>query len=349
MGLRDFCVTVKAGRTIFDRWYPLSKMKDLPTAEDIDQAAGRIAPHVVRTPLVENADLNARTGARIFLKCENLQRTGSFKIRGATNRLLSIPEANRCNGVVAFSSGNHAQGVAAAAAALHMRATIVMPADAPLAKLEGTRKLGAEIVTYDRHREDREAIAQKICSERHATMVRPFDDPWIVAGQGTVGAEISQDTPLPLDLVAVPCSGGGLVSGIALAMSKASPATRVVSVEPEGFDGMRLSMEAGERTSAPATGLSIADSLMAPIPGRIPFGIARQTGVRGLAVTCAELARAVSYAFRRMKLVVEPGGAAGLAALLAGKLEGKTIAIVLSGGNADPETIMQCCAEWPEP
>jgi threonine dehydratase len=323
-------------------------MTPLPTADDIELAAERIAPFIVRTPLIENPDLNARMGARIFLKAENLQRTGSFKIRGATNRLLMIAEVDRSKGVVAFSSGNHAQGVAAAAAMLGMKATIVMPADAPRAKLEGTRALGAEIVTYDRHREDREAIAQRICHERGATLVRPFDDPWIVAGQGTVGLEIAQEAPA-LDTVAVPCSGGGLVSGIALALSKQRPDTRIISVEPQGFDGMRLSMESGERSTAPAKGVSIADSLMAPTPGKVPFGIAREVGLRGLAVTDAELSRAVSYAFRKLKLVIEPGGSAALAALLAGKIEGKTVAIVLSGGNADPGTITKCCSEYPEP
>jgi threonine dehydratase len=323
-------------------------MTGLPTADDIERAARRIAPLVVRTPLIESPALNERMGACIFLKLENLQRTGSFKLRGAANRLSAIAYADRHKGVVAFSSGNHAQGVAAAARALGMRAAIVMPCDAPRAKLEGTRALGAEIVTYDRHREDREAIAQRICDERGATLVRPFDDPWIVAGQGTVGLEIAQDAPA-LDAGAVPCSGGGLVGGIALAMSKLRPDTRVLGVEPQGFDGMRLSLERGERTAAPAIGVSIADSLMAPMPGRVPFGIARQSGLRGLAVTDAELSRAVSYAFRALKLVVEPGGGAALAALLAGKIEGKSITIVLSGGNADPETIAKCCEEWPEP
>lgn len=323
-------------------------MPQLPTADDVEAAAARIAPFIFRTPLLENAELNARVGARVFLKPENLQRTGSFKIRGATNRLLMIPEADRSKGVVAFSSGNHAQGVAAAAAALGMHATIVMPADAPRAKLEGTRALGAQIVIYDRHREDREAIAQRICDTRGAVLVRPFDDAGIVAGQGTVGLEIAQDVA-DLDIVAVPCSGGGLVSGVALAMSKASPNTRVVSVEPHGFDGMRLSVEGGERIAATATGISIADSLMAPMPGHVPFGVARETGLRGISVIDAELERAVSFAFRRLKLVVEPGGSAALAALLAGKIEGRTIAIVLSGGNCDPETTMKCCEEWPEP
>ena len=321
---------------------------DLPAIADIEAAAARIAPFVFRTPLLESAALNARIGGRIFLKPENLQRTGSFKIRGATNRLLMIPEADRGAGVVAFSSGNHAQGVAAAAASLGMGATIVMPVDAPQAKLEGTRALGAQIVTYDRHREDREAIAQQICDARGAVLVRPFDDAGVVAGQGTVGLEIAQDMP-GLDLVAVPCSGGGLVSGTALALSRFSPHTRVVSVEPQGFDGMRLSMESGARSSAPAQGASIADCLMAPTPGRVPFAISQKLGLRGVAVSDAQMARAVSFAFRRLKLVVEPGGSAALAALLAGKLEGRSIAIVLSGGNCDPETVARCCEEWPEP
>jgi threonine dehydratase len=326
----------------------------LPTAADIAAAALRIAPWAVRTPFVEHPELGARLGGRAFLKLEMFQRTGSFKFRGACNRILRIPEAERARGVVAFSSGNHAQGVAAVAALLKIPATIVMPADAPRAKIEGTRAYGAEIVTYDRATGDREAIAAEIVAARGATLVRPFDDPDIVAGQGTAGLEIARAAArhgVSLDAVLVPCSGGGLVSGIALALSKDSPGTKVYSVEPEGFDGMRQSYDKGERIAAHGGKLSMADALMAPMPGQVPFALAKQHLAGGFAVNDEALARAVSYAFRRVKIVAEPGGAAALAALLAGAFpaRNKIIAVVVSGGNADPETVFDCCARFPEP
>ena len=311
-----------------------------PTFADIEAAAARIAPYAIRTPLVESWQLNAVTGGRVFLKLETLQRTGSFKFRGATNRLAMIPQDERGNGVVAFSSGNHAQGVAAAAQLFGMPAVIVMPSDAPRPKIEGTRAFGAAIVEYDRVREDREAIAARICTERGAVLVRPFDDAGIMAGQGTVGLEIAEDAArlgVVLDEVLVPCSGGGLVSGVALALQgKHSPA-HVHSVEPENFAGMKLSLEAGKRVKAAGGALSIADALMAPTPGEIVFEVARGLLAPGLSVSDAELKTAVSFAAEKLKLLVEPGGAAALAALLAGKVEAKNraIALVLSGGNAD--------------
>ena len=312
----------------------------VPTFEDVKAAAARIAPHAVRTPLVEAPALNAATGGRIFLKLENLQRTGSFKFRGACNRLAMIPQSAREKGVVAFSSGNHAQGVAAAAQLFGMPAVIVMPADAPRPKIEGTRRYGATIVTYDRVREDREAIAAKICAERQAVLVKPFDDAGIIAGQGTAGLEIAEDAArfgVTLDEVLAPCSGGGLVSGVALGLKGSGVTARVHSVEPDNFDGMKRSLEAGVRVKAPGGALSIADALMAPTPGEIVFELAKGLLAPGLAVSDAELEDAMAFAARELKLLVEPGGAAALAALLAGKISarGRVIALVLSGGNAD--------------
>ncbi len=311
-----------------------------PAFSDIQAAAKRIAPYAVRTPLVESPALNALTGGRVFLKLETLQRTGSFKFRGACNRLALIPRDQRANGVVAFSSGNHAQGVAAAAALFGMAAVIVMPSDAPRAKIEGTRALGGTVVEYDRRREDREAIAGRICAARGAVLVRPFDDAGVIAGQGTAGLEIAEDAArfgVALDDVLVPCSGGGLVSGVALALRGMGLSAKVHSVEPENFDGMKRSLEAGARVAAPGGRHSIADALMAPMPGAIVFDLAKDLLAPGFAVSDAELERAIAFAARDLKLVVEPGGAAALAALLAGSLDvrGKAVALILSGANTD--------------
>jgi threonine dehydratase len=326
----------------------------LPTFADVEAAARRIAPHAIRTPLIENAALNERLGARVFIKPEMLQRTGSFKFRGAFNRISLIPAAERAGGVVAFSSGNHAQGVAAAAQLLGMPALIVMPTDAPKAKIAGTKSYGAEVVFYDRLKDDREAIAAKFVAERKATLIKPFDDAAVVAGQGTIGLELAADArtrDVALEAVLVPAGGGGVVSGIALALSEASPATQVTSVEPENFDGMRRSLAAGERTSAPGRPLSVADALMAPQPGAIPFGVAKGRLGPGLAVTDEDMLRAVSYAARRLKLIVEPGSAAGLAALLKGAypVKGRTIAVVMTGGNCDIETVNAAAERFPDP
>jgi threonine dehydratase len=322
----------------------------IPTFADVQAAALRIAPHAVRTPLVESWQLNELTGGRVFLKLEILQRTGSFKFRGACNRLAMIPQSERSKGVVAFSSGNHAQGVAAAAKLFGMPALIVMPSDAPRPKIEGTRAFGAEIVSYDRVREDREAIAAKICAERGAVLVKPFDQAEIIAGQGTVGLEIAaaaRHLGITLDEVLVPCSGGGLVSGTALGLKGSGVDARVHSVEPENFDGMKRSLEAGQRVQAPGGKLSIADALMAPIPGALVFEVAKHFLAPGFAVSDAELERAVVFAARKLKLLVEPGGAAGLAALLAGRIDarGKIVAVVLSGGNAEFGQIAEMLAK----
>jgi threonine dehydratase len=316
---------------------------DLPvTAADIDAAARSLAPYAVRTPLLSSPALDERTGGRIFLKPEVLQRTGSFKFRGAFNRLSSIPQGARGGGVVAFSSGNHAQGVAAAAQILGMPATIVMPADAPRSKRERTKGFGAEVVLYDRDREDREAIAREIAGKRGATVVPPYDDPLVIAGQGTVGREIAEDMAalgVVPDIVVAPASGGGLVAGIATAIKARYAHAAIMCAEPEGFDDHARSLRAGTRQPHHAQGPSICDALMAPIPGVITFAINQRLLDRGVIASDAEVGVAVAFAFRELKLVVEPGGAVALAALLAGRIEarGKNVVIVLSGGNVDAD------------
>ncbi len=314
----------------------------LPTVSDVEAAARVLAPVAVRTRLVTSPALDALTGARVFLKPEVLQRTGSFKFRGAFNKLSSIPQSARKAGVVAFSSGNHAQGVAAAAQLLNMPATIVMPSDAPVSKIERTKSYGAEVVPYDRDKEDRDAIARDIAAKRGATVVPPYDDPWVIAGQGTVGLEIAEDfTALGIapDLVSAPASGGGLMAGIALATKAKFPNAALMTVEPYGFDDHARSFSAGHREPHRAVGRTICDALMASIPGEITFAINQTNGVQGVTATDDEVAKAVAFAFRELKLVVEPGGAVALAALLAGHIDarGKTVAIVLSGGNVDAD------------
>lgn len=326
----------------------------IPTYDDIEAAADRIAGEAVVTPLLEYPALNARFGRRVFLKAEMFQRTGSFKFRGAYNRISIIPESERSKGVVAFSSGNHAQGVACAAALFKIPATIVMPADAPRSKIEGTKSYGAKIIFYDRRKDDREAVATKVLAETGGTLVKPFDDPDVVAGQGTAGMEMAQQAKalgVMLDSVFVPCSGGGLAAGTALAFSVLSPKTKVIPVEPHDYDGMGRSLRAGERVSAPGKALSIADSLQAPMPGMVPFDVVKPLLSDGFTVGDKEISHAISLAFRLLKLVVEPGGAAGLAAAveMASQTSDSAIGILLSGGNADPETIMQCCAAVPVP
>jgi threonine dehydratase len=314
----------------------------LPTNADIEAAARVLAPVAVRTRLVTSPALDALTGARVFFKPEVLQRTGSFKFRGAFNKLSSIPEAARKAGVVAFSSGNHAQGVAAAAQLLNMPAAIVMPSDAPVSKIERTRSYGAEVIPYDRDKEDRDAIARDLAAKRGATVVPPYDDPWVIAGQGTVGREIAEDFAtlgLVPDLVSAPASGGGLMAGIALATKAKFPNAGLMTVEPYGFDDHARSFSAGKRQPHRAVGRTICDALMASIPGEITFAVNEKNGVKGVTATDDEVAQAVAFAFRELKLVVEPGGAVALAALLAGHIDarGKTIAVVLSGGNVDAD------------
>ena len=311
-------------------------------AADIDAAARVLADFAVRTPLLSSPALNERAGTRIFLKPEMLQRTGSFKFRGAFNKMSSIPKAARGGGVVAFSSGNHAQGVAAAARILNMPATIVMPADAPLSKRERTKAYGAQVVLYDRDRENREAIARDIAEKRGATLVPPYDDPLEIAGQGTVGREIAEDMAalgLAPDIVIAPVSGGGLIAGVATAIKARYPQAMLISAEPEGFDDHARSLRSGKREPHRAEGRTICDALMASIPGEITFAINSRLLAQGVTASDAEVTVAVGFAFRELKLVVEPGGSVGLAALLAGRIDArdKNVVIVLSGGNVDAD------------
>jgi threonine dehydratase len=303
------------------------------------EAAARIDGFVQQTPLIgSNVE-----GQCVWLKCECLQTGGAFKLRGATNRLLQLPPEERGRGVVAFSSGNHARGVAIAAKRLGIRAVIVMPADAPRVKVEGTRAEGAEIVFYDRRTESREEIAERLAGESGATVVPSFDDPAIVAGQGTAGLEIAEQLGRSPKRIFIPCGGGGLASGIALAV----PEAEIVVVEPEGWDDMGRSLEGGEIVSvgsdAPDT---FCDAIMTPRASPITFGILRDRNARALSVSDAEVADAIRYAWAEHSLVVEPGAAVGLAALLAGKIPPvEDTVVVLSGGNVDPALHARIIAE----
>ncbi len=300
-------------------------------------AARQIAGQAVRTPLIESPALNERLGGRVLLKAETLQYAGAFKFRGAYNRISRLTDDEKARGVVAYSSGNHAQAVAAAARRVGTSAVIVMPADSPRVKVEGVIAFGGEVRTYDRYAESREAIGEEIAATRGSVLVRPFDDPFVIEGQGTVGLEIVEQADAPLDQLLCGTSGGGLIAGINLALAARSPDTRVVGVEPAAYNDTQMSFAAGQRvTHAPAPG-TICDALMTPIPGELTWPI-NQRLERVVTVTDAEAAEAVRYAFRVLKLVVEPGGAVSLAALLAGKVEtkGLTTAVVLSGGNIDP-------------
>jgi threonine dehydratase len=317
----------------------------LPGLAEIEAAAGRLAGIARRTPLLADTPFDEMLGGRLLFKVEALQRTGSFKIRGAYNRLVQLDAAARRAGVVAFSSGNHAQGVAAAARMLGMPATIVMPKDAPRAKLENTRALGAEVVEYDRYTEDREQIARRIVAERGATLVPAYDDPHVVAGQGTVGLELVQQAAelgLVPDQVFVPTSGGGLTAGTAIAVRALAPAAAIYGVEPEAFDDTRRSLAAGTLLRNPPEARSICDALQSSPPGRLTFAINRELLAGVLTVSDAEVETAMARAFRFLRVVVEPGGAVALAAALAGNvpLAGRTTAIVLSGGNVDAATFI---------
>ncbi|MCA3724682.1 threonine/serine dehydratase [Phenylobacterium sp.] len=311
---------------------------------DIEAAAERLAGQAVVTPLIESPALNERLGLRVLIKPETLQRVGAFKFRGAFNRLSQIAPADRPRGVVAFSSGNHAQGVALAARLLDMPAVIVMPADAPAVKVSATRGYGAEVVFYDRMTESREAIAARLAEERGAVIVPAYDDPDIIAGQGTAGLELARQVQAlgaELDLVVGPVGGGGLMAGVAIAVQTLSPKTRIVGVEPELYDDARRSLVSGRRETAAPTVRTLCDSLETPSTGELTFPILRERLSAIVTVNDSEVAEALRLAFSTLKLVVEPGGAVGLAALMAGNLPeaapGACVGLVLSGGNVDPD------------
>ncbi|WAC60126.1 threonine ammonia-lyase [Brevundimonas sp. SL130] len=309
----------------------------LPSYEGVLDAARQIDGVAVRTPLIESPALNAVVGGRVLMKAENLQRAGAFKFRGAYNRISRLSAEEKARGVVAFSSGNHAQGVAAAAALVGTPAIIVMPSDSPKVKVEGVIGFGGEVRLYDRWTESREAIGAAIAAERGCVLVPPFDDPFIIEGQGTTALEMLDQADAPMDQLLCGASGGGLMAGINLVMAERSPQTRVLVVEPEAYDDTARSLAAGERVGHPQGAPSICDALMSPMPGVLTWPINKRLA-GAVTVSDAEVAEAVRFAFRHLKLVVEPGGAVSLAALLAGKAEsaGVTTGLILSGGNVDP-------------
>jgi threonine dehydratase len=312
-----------------------------PIFKDIEAAANRLNGIAVRTPILESQAINDIIGGRLLVKAEPLQRTGSFKFRGAYNKICQMSKAERKRGVVAYSSGNHAQGVSAAANLLGAPAIIVMPEDAPQVKLDGTRRWGADIVTYDRSDHDaRNVIAGQIAEEKGMTIIPPFDDPEIMAGQGTTGMElISQckEAGADPDAVITPVGGGGLMSGVATAVKYLSPETELFTAEPEGFDDTARSLASGQRQNMLPDAKSICDALLAPCPGELAFSVMADLVYGGLVVSDDEVRSAMTCAFNHLKLVIEPGGAVGLAAVLNGKYDsnGKTVVVVASGGNVD--------------
>jgi len=311
-----------------------------PTFADVQSAVAQIAGHAVRTPLLESPLLNERLGGRLLIKAECLQRAGAFKFRGAYNRVSRLNADERQAGVVAFSSGNHAQGIALAAHMLGVPATIVMPTDAPEIKLANTRAYGADVVMYDRVTENRADIARALAADKGAILVPSYDDAFIIAGQGTVGLELAAQAKkmdAKLDAVIAPCGGGGLISGCALALTHETPDTEIYAAEPKGFDDTARSLVAGTRLANEAGVQSFCDALVLPMPGELTFSINQQLLAGGLSVSDDDTARAMKVAFQYLKLVVEPGGAVALAAVLSRAYDcrGKTVAVVCSGGNVD--------------
>ena len=320
-----------------------------PSFDDIQDAARQIAGAAVRTPLLSNEALDAATGGRVFVKAEPLQRTGSFKFRGACNRISRLTEAEKARGVVAYSSGNHAQAVARAATLAGVSAVIVMPSDAPTLKIERTRGFGGEVILYDRHTEDREAIARQVQAERGAVLVPPYEDPFIIAGQGTAGLEVCEDLEaqgLKAEIVLCPTSGGGLMAGTALSFQALAPDAKCYAVEPAEFDDYGRSLASGRRETNARTAGGLCDALLTPTPGELTFSVNQPRLAGALEVTDEEVLRAMAFAFRWLKLVVEPGGCVALAAALAGKLDlaGKTVVVIASGGNVDAEVFARALA-----
>ncbi len=319
------------------------------TFGDVQAAAERLRGVAHRTPVVTSSTLDALTSAQVFLKAENLQRIGAFKFRGAYNAISQLDPEQKRRGVVAFSSGNHAQGVALAAKLLGVPATIVMPTDAPAAKAAATRGYGAEIVTYDRERMNRAEIAAKLAAETGATLVPPYDHPHIIAGQGTTVMELIEDAG-PLDVLLVPLGGGGLLAGSCLAATALSPGIRIYGIEPEAGDDWLCSWRENRIVSIPVP-KTIADGQQTQAPGELTWPIVRALGAGIVTVSDAEIRSAMRFAFARLKLVLEPSGASALAALLSNKVGGRAArtGIILSGGNADPATFAVCISPPPLP
>lgn len=307
--------------------------------QDIEAAAGRLASVSEVTPLLHSRYLDELTSGQIFVKAENLQHIGAFKFRGAYNRIVQLNKEQKVAGVIAWSSGNHAQGVAAAANLLGVEACIVMPEDAPSIKVENTRRYGAQIHFYDRYTENREEIARNLCAERKAVLVPSYDDPDIIAGQGTVGLEITQQLANPADILMCPVGGGGLCAGSALAVKQHWPELQAFGVEPQLYNDTQRSLETGTRQSVSQSNTSICDALMAASPGHLTLPINQQYLESIFAVSDEQVAQAVYFAWKHLKLVIEPGGAVALAALLANKIDvkGKRCVIIVSGGNVDPQ------------
>lgn len=319
------------------------------TIEQIREAHARVKPYVHRTPVVTSRSFDEAVSRdqsrRVFFKCENLQRTGSFKFRGATNRILSLTDDERRRGVAAFSSGNHAQAVARAAREAEVRAVIVMPSDAPRAKVAGTRAYGAEIIFYDRLREDREQVTRTVAEREGSVLVPPFDDYAIMAGQGTCALELLEEVP-DLDCILVPCSGGGLFAGVSSAARAINPRTRCFPVEPETADDTLQSFRRGERVEiAPSS--TIADGLRVTAPGKLTFPILQKMAEDVLTVSDREIAETLRFILFRMKMLVEPSGATAAAAVLSQRLPryARRVGVVLSGGNIDPEALAELLAE----
>lgn len=318
--------------------------------DDIKNAADRIAAHTIHTPLLESPRLNDWLGFRLLVKCENLQHTGSFKLRGATNAVMSLPDS--VTDVVAYSSGNHAQAVARAATRRGMKAVIIMPEDAPTLKIEGTRAYGAEVVTYDRYTESREDIGHAIAAERNAELIRPFEDVRVIAGQGTIGLEIAAqcaELGVSPDHVISCCGGGGLIAGVSLAVKSHMPDVEVWAAEPEGFDDTIKSLESGQIMSVDPANRSICDAVVTPSPGEITFSINSTTLAGGFAVSDELVLQVMATAFKHLKLVIEPGGAVAVAAALDNRLPASTqcAVAVASGGNVDPDMFARALAAGP--
>lgn len=315
------------------------------TIELIKEAAARIAGHIHRTPVITSRAFNERAGREVFFKCENLQRAGAFKIRGATNKILSLSDEEKRRGVAAFSSGNHAQAVALASREAGTRAVIAMPDDAPKAKVAATRGYGAEIIFYDRLKQDREQVAIEIAERDRRVMVPPYDDYLILAGQGTCGLEFLEEVP-DLDCLLAPCSGGGLFAGVSTAAKAINPGIRCFPVEPDTADDTRQSFLKGERVSIPPPP-TIADGLRVQSPGTLTFPVLQKTAEDVLTVSDDEIIETIRFLLFRAKLLVEPSGAAAAAAVLTGKLpsDARRVGVVLSGGNIDAELLSQILSQ----